>query len=75
MTDPNEEIDGLNGRDLNYENLIVARGRVTFLKKLLEAVHLRALRIVKRKGFESLPETIKDDIKDIASISKTTSKD
>jgi hypothetical protein len=63
------------GKNLLLENLIVALSRIGLLKKLMRAINERANRIINRRGFETLPETTKDDIKDIRDISKTSSKD
>ena len=75
MSDEDKIPEIPEGRNLVFENLVVALSRVGLLKKLMKAIHERASKVIDRKGFESLPETTKDDIKDIRDISKTSSKD
>lgn len=58
-----------------YEETILLLSRVGKLKKLLSIVHERAKKIIGSRRFREIPETLKDEIKDIRDVSKTDWRD
>lgn len=59
----------------DFEETVLMLAKHGKLKKFLQIIHEKATKLMKKEEIRNLPETTKDEIRDIRDVSKMTHKD